>query len=83
MATPDEAVVRRFYEEMCNGRDNALAAELFAHDHRFHDPQVDAVERPQGIVEAVSTYQRGLDGPTWQIEEMFLRRRQGGGPLDG
>jgi steroid delta-isomerase-like uncharacterized protein len=70
MGTSDEAVVRRFYEEMCNGRRNELAPELFAADHRFHDPQVPAADGPQGVADAVSTYQESVDGH-WSIEELF------------
>ena len=40
MSASDEAVVRRFYEQMNNERKNELAAELFTADHRMHDPQV-------------------------------------------
>ncbi len=40
MSEADEAVVRRFYEEMNNDRKLELAPELLAADHQFHDPQV-------------------------------------------
>ena len=33
-----EAVVRRFYDEMKNGRKLELAADLFTADHTMHDP---------------------------------------------
>lgn len=33
MGASEEAVVRRFYEEMNNGRKNELAGELFTDDH--------------------------------------------------
>jgi steroid delta-isomerase-like uncharacterized protein len=69
MSAVDEQVVRRFYEQMCNGRRNDLAAELFTDDHVLHDPQVPAGPGPTGMVEAVSVYQRGVDGH-WQIEEI-------------
>ena len=46
MSAEDEAVVRRFYEEMNNGRKNELAAELFTADHAFHDPQVPRRDGP-------------------------------------
>ena len=36
MSNADEAVVRRFYEELCNGRKNDIAPELFTADHKFH-----------------------------------------------
>jgi steroid delta-isomerase-like uncharacterized protein len=70
VSAENEAVVRRFYEEMNNGRKNELAPELFTADHRFHDPQVPAGDGPQGVVDAVSVYQEGVDGH-WEIEDIF------------
>jgi steroid delta-isomerase-like uncharacterized protein len=70
MSAETEAVVRRFYEEMNNGRKNELAPELFTSDHVMHDPQVPAAKGPQGMVDVVSTYQEGVDGH-WEIEEIF------------
>jgi steroid delta-isomerase-like uncharacterized protein len=66
----NEAVVRRYYEQLCNERKNELADELFTPDHRMHDPQVPAADGPAGVVAAVSTYQEGVEGH-WQIEELF------------
>jgi steroid delta-isomerase-like uncharacterized protein len=70
MSAADEAVVRRFYEEMNNGRKNELAPELFTKGHVFHDPQVDAGPGPQGVADTVKVYQDGVDGH-WEIEEIF------------
>ena len=70
MSAANEAVVRRFYEEMNNGRKNEIAPELFTDDHVFHDPQIDAGKGPQGVVDVVSTYQVGVEGH-WQIEDIF------------
>jgi steroid delta-isomerase-like uncharacterized protein len=70
MPTADETVVRRFYEEMCNARRNDLAAELFAADHKMHDPQVPTPDGPSGMVEIISTYQNGVNGH-WAIQELF------------
>jgi steroid delta-isomerase-like uncharacterized protein len=64
------AVVRRFYEEMCNKRRNDIAGELFTDEHVMHDPQVPAREGPGGMAAVVSTYQDGVEGH-WDIEEMF------------
>ncbi len=69
MSAADEAVVRRFYDEMCNERRNDIAAELFADDHVMHDPQVPAAPGPAGVVDAVSAYQEGVDGH-WAIDEI-------------
>ena len=70
MAASDEAVVRRFYEQMNNERKNELAGELFTDDHVMHDPQVQAGVGPAGMAEVISVYQNGVDGH-WNIEEIF------------
>ena len=70
MSQTDEATVRRFYEEMNNGRHNELASELFTDDHQFHDPQVPGGVGPAAMAQVVSAYQTGVDGH-WEIEEMF------------
>lgn len=70
MSAADEAVVRRFYEQMCNERKNEIAPEGFAPGHRMHDPQVPAGDGPGAMVDAISAYQQGVDGH-WEIEEIF------------
>lgn len=69
MSESDEAGVRRYHEEMNNGRNNDLAAVLFT-DHQMHDPQVPTAPGPQGMVDTVSVHQAGVNGH-WQIEEIF------------
>jgi steroid delta-isomerase-like uncharacterized protein len=70
MSNADEAVVRRFYEQMCNDRKNELASELFAEGHQMHDPQVPTADGPKGMADTVAVYQQGVDGH-WGIEEIF------------
>ena len=70
MSTSDEAVVRRFYEQMNNERKNELAPELLTADHRMHDPQVPPADGPQGMADTVAVYQEGVDG-RWEIEDIF------------
>jgi steroid delta-isomerase-like uncharacterized protein len=70
MSASDEAVVRRFYEQMCNERKNDLAPELFTADHEMHDPQVPTPTGPAGMAQIVSVYQQGVDGH-WGIEDIF------------
>ena len=70
MSAENEAVVRRFYEQMNNERKNELAEELFTADHVMHDPQVPAGVGPQGMADVVAVYQEGVDGH-WAIEEIF------------
>lgn len=70
MAADDEAVVRRFYEQMCNERKNDLAGDLFTADHEMHDPQLTTGRGPQGMVDAISTYQDGVEGH-WELNDIF------------
>jgi steroid delta-isomerase-like uncharacterized protein len=70
MSAADEAVVRRFYEQMNNERKNDLAAELFTDDHKFHDPQLQVEDGPAAVAATVSVYQDGVDGH-WAINEIF------------
>ena len=70
MPSVNETVVRRFYEELCNGRRNEIAGELFTAGHVLHDPQVPAGEGPEGMAAVVATYQEGVEGH-WAIQELF------------
>jgi steroid delta-isomerase-like uncharacterized protein len=70
MSATDEAVVKRFYEQMCNERKNELAAELFTAEHQMHDPQVPTGQGPRGMAETVSVYQEGVNGH-WGIDDIF------------
>ena len=70
MGVSEEAVVRRFYEEMNTGRKLEIAGELFTDDHVLHDPQVPGGTGPQAMAEVISVYQQGADG-VWTIEEIF------------
>jgi steroid delta-isomerase-like uncharacterized protein len=70
MSAENEAVVRRYYEEMCNDRKNEIASEIFAPDHVFDDPQVPTADGPDGVAAVVKAYQDGVNGH-WQIEEIM------------
>jgi steroid delta-isomerase-like uncharacterized protein len=70
MSAEHEAVVRRFYDQMCNERKNELAEELFSADHALHDPQIPAGIGPAAMADVVATYQNSVDGH-WAIEELF------------
>lgn len=70
MSTTNETVVKRFSEEMCNGRHNEIAPEIFSRQHRFHDPQVPGSDGPGDMTEVVRPYQDSLDGH-WEIDAMY------------
>ena len=63
------AVVRRFFDEVCNGRRLELAEELLTPDHVYHDPQIPNVVGPRAMASAVAVYQTGLNG-RWTVEEL-------------
>jgi len=63
------AVVRRFFDEVCNDRRLDLAGEVLTDDHRYLDPQMPWVGiGPAATADAVAVYQRALGG-RWRIEE--------------
>jgi ketosteroid isomerase-like protein len=70
MGAAEEAVVRRFYEEMATGRKLELAEELFTADHVLHDPHLPVGPGPAGAVQAVRPYQEEAEGH-WEIEEIL------------
>ena len=70
MATSDEALVRRFFEEFCNQRRAEVADEVIAADYVSHGPQAPPAEGPAGVRERVGLYQDAVDGH-WEVQEIF------------
>jgi steroid delta-isomerase-like uncharacterized protein len=70
MSDQNEALVRRFFEEFCNGRRAELADELIAPDYVAHGPQAPPAEGPDEVRERVGLYQKSLDGH-WEVEEIM------------
>ena len=71
MSAENEALARRFFEEMCNGRRYELADEILAPNHRYHDAQSPPNDPgPEGMKRTVSIYADGLDG-RWEVHDMF------------
>jgi steroid delta-isomerase-like uncharacterized protein len=65
-----EGVVRRFFEEFCNGHQAELADELVTDDYVSHGPQAPPAEGPGGVRARVGVYQDALDGH-WAVDEML------------
>ena len=71
MSAENEALARRFFAEMCNGRHYELAEEILAPDHRYHDAQSPPTDPgPEGMKQTVSIYAEGLDG-RWEVHDIF------------
>jgi predicted ester cyclase len=69
MATANEDLSRRFFEEVCNQRRLDVADEIIAADFVSHIPQSPPAEGPDGVKAAVAVYQEALDG-RWDVQEM-------------
>jgi predicted ester cyclase len=67
----NEALSRRFFEEVCNERRLEVADEIISPDHVFHEPQTPiSAPGPQGVKDAVRIYQEGLDG-RWDVKDVM------------
>jgi len=70
MSTQNEQLVRRFFEDFCNGRNRSAANEILAPDHVYHDPQVPTANGPEGMAQAIAVYQEGVNG-NWDVQDIF------------
>jgi steroid delta-isomerase-like uncharacterized protein len=69
MSPQNEQLVRRFFEEFCNGRNADVADEIIAEDYVSHGPQAPPAVGPEGVKARVGVYQDTLDGH-WDVQEL-------------
>jgi len=69
MSDANEELVRRFFDELCNGRKAQLADEIIAATYVSHGPQAPPAEGPDGVKARVGVYQDALDG-YWDVQEI-------------
>lgn len=70
MSQDSEQLVRRFFDELCNGRRAEVADEIVADSYVSHGPQAPPAEGPEGVKARVAVYQDALDGH-WDVQEIF------------
>ena len=70
MSDSNEALVRRFFEEFCNGRRAEVAEEIVAADYVSHGPQAPPAHGPEEVKARVGLYQVAVDGH-WDVQELF------------
>jgi steroid delta-isomerase-like uncharacterized protein len=70
MSAENEALVRRYYDDMCNARRNDLAETLFADDHEYHDPAIPGADGPEPMAKMVGIFQDGIEGQ-WDVHDVF------------
>jgi steroid delta-isomerase-like uncharacterized protein len=69
MSADNEVLARRFFDELCNARDDSVADEIIAADYVAHGPQAPPAEGPEGVKARISVYQDALDG-YWDVQEI-------------
>jgi steroid delta-isomerase-like uncharacterized protein len=69
-AEANKALVRRFFEDVCNGMNLDVADRLFATDHAYHDPVIRAELGPEGIKQVVSPYHPAFSEVRWTVDDM-------------
>ena len=70
------ALVRRFFDEVCNGRQLAVADELFAPDHLYHDPAIPAEAGPAGMRQVLAPYHAAFADAHWQVDAMLVAEEE-------
>jgi hypothetical protein len=70
MSAENETIVRRFFEEFCNGRRAEVANEIIAENYVSHGPQAPPAEGPEGLKARVGLYQESVDGH-WAVQDIF------------
>ncbi|MER7112488.1 ester cyclase [Streptomyces sp. NPDC000229] len=69
-AETNKALVRRFFEEVLNGRRMELVDELAAMDYQEHDPLPGQREGREGLKDRVTMLVEGL-APTFSIDDII------------
>ena len=70
MSVENEALARRFFEELCNQRNGAVADEIVSADYVSHGPQAPPAEGPDGVRARIAVYQDALAG-YWDVQEIL------------
>lgn len=71
---PENAeIVNRFIDQVCNARKLDAADDLFAADHRYHDPSNPWVgPGPQGMKLLMATYHNAFGDARWCLDETMM-----------
>jgi len=71
----NKALVRRFFDEVCNGMKLDVADSLFAVNHTYHDPIIRAEPGPEGIKRVVAPHRPAFTDLRWTVDDMVAAER--------
>ena len=72
MSEQGQALVRRFFDEVCNKRQLGVADQLFASNHLYHDPSDPWVGTgPNGQKDLIGLYHRAVSDARWVLHAMY------------
>lgn len=76
-AEQNKEIVRRFFNEVCDGRDLDLADDLFAPDHIYHGPESTGpvIFGAKGIKDEVARYQSAFNDARWIVNDIFVAEK--------
>jgi len=71
-AEHNKALVRRFYDEVCNGRNPAAAHELFAPEFVYHEPPSISPggSGPAAIAQEAAIYYQAFSNAEWIVRDV-------------
>jgi steroid delta-isomerase-like uncharacterized protein len=70
-AEKNKAILRRFWEEVFNGRNLALIDELFAKNWVYHGPAGQEVHGPEGLKQYLTMYFSAFPDLHAKVEDVF------------
>ncbi len=72
MSEQGQALVRRFFDEVCNKRQLGVADQLFAAGHVYHDPSDPWVgSGPGGMKDLIGLYHRTVGDARWVVHAVY------------
>ena len=69
----NKALVRRFFDEVCNGRNPAVAPEIFAPEFVYHEPSSISPGGAGGeaMAQEAANYYRAMSNAQWVIHDVI------------